>query len=137
MAKQKGRALLIKISDGSAGFTAFAGMTAKTLKINNERIDVTTPDATTPEGVMWRESLDGVKSVSVSGDATLVEDDSETRLMTQAMATAATDDFEVVIPGVGTFAGTFSIEVEFAGDGSVTFALTLESTGAVTFTAES
>lgn len=135
MAKQKGRVFLIKISDGASAFTAFAGLTAKSLAINNERIDVTTPDATTPEGPYWRETLDGVKSISVSGDATLVEDASEARLITQAMSADATDDFQIVIPGVGTFEGTFSINVEYSGDGSVTFSMSLENSGEIEFTA--
>jgi TP901-1 family phage major tail protein len=134
MAKQKGRTMLVKISDGAGAFTAFAGLTSKTLKINNERIDATTPDAANPEGVMWRETLDGVKSLSVSGDYTLVEHASEARLVEAAISPDAVDDFEVVVPGLGTFEGTFSVEVEFSGDGVVTGSMSLESTGAITFT---
>lgn len=135
MAKQKGRAFLVKISDGIGGYNAFAGMTGKSLKINSERFDATTPDPTTPEGIYWRETLDGVKSVSVSGDCTLVDDASETRLFAAAMAADASDDFQIVIPGVGTFTGTFSFDVEFAEDGKVTFSMSLESTGPVVFVA--
>jgi len=136
MVKKVGRAFLIKISDGAAGFTAFAGVTGKSLKINNERIDATTPDATTPEGAIWRETLDGVKSVSFSGDGKLVKDASEARLATMALAQAAADDFQVVVPNVGTFEGSFSIEVDYGDDGTATFSITAESTGVITFTAE-
>lgn len=136
MAAKKGRAFLIKISDGAVGFTAFAGMTGKSLKINNARIDTTVPDPNTPEGELWASSLDDVKSVSASGDATLVEDASEARLVTIAMSADATDDFEIVVPGVGTFAGNFSVEIEFGGDDKVTFSMSLESNGKTTFTAE-
>ena len=105
MAKQKGRAMLLKISDGEAipDFTAFAGLTSKSLEINNERIDVTTPDAVNPEGEMWRETLDGVKSVSVSGDGQLVEGASEARLVTIALSAAAEGEVEVIVPGRGLF----------------------------------
>lgn len=135
MTKQLGRAFLVKISDGAAGFDAFAGLTAKSLKINNERIDATTPDPTTPEGVMWRETLAGAKSVDVSGDFTLVGDAAESRALTAAMSEAATDGFQVIVPGVGTFAGTFSLDLEFGDDGKATGSMSLASTGAVTFTA--
>lgn len=138
MAKQKGRVFLVKIGDGGATtevFTAFAGLTAKTLAINSERIDATTPDAVNPGGVMWRETLDGVKSISVSGDATLVDDAQEARLVTLAMSAGGVGNFEIVVPSVGTFKGAFSVDVEFGDDGKVTFSMSLESTGAVTFTA--
>ncbi len=135
MTKQVGRAFLVKISDGSSGFDAFAGLTAKSLKINNERIDATTPDPTTPEGAMWRETLAGAKSVDVSGDFTLVGDAAETRALTAAMSDTATDDFEIVVPGVGTFSGTFSVDLEFGDDGKATGSISMASTGETTFVA--
>lgn len=135
MAKQKARAWLIRISDGAAGFTAFAGLTGRSLKINGERLDVTTPDATTPEGAIWRETLDGTKSVSASGDGTLVEDASEARLLSMAMGADASDDFQIVIPGAGTFEGNFSLDVELGDSGGITFSMALESNGPITFTA--
>lgn len=136
MAKRKGRAYLLKISDGAGGFDAFGGLTAKNLSINNERLDVTTPDPTTPEGVMWRETLDGVKSINVSGDYMLVKDAAETALITAAMSAAATEDFQIVVPNLGTFEGTFSVAVEYGDDSAVTGSMSLESTGPVAFTAE-
>lgn len=137
MGKQKGRAYLIKIGDGAdpVVFSAFTGLTAKTFKINNERIDVTTP-GTDPNAAIWRETLDGVKSVSLTGDYTVVKEVPEARLVTVAMSVDATDDFQVVIPGIGTFEGVFSVEIEFSEDGAAKGAMSLESTGAVTFTPE-
>ena len=137
MAKKVGRAFLLKNSDGAGGFNAFAGITGKSLTINNERIDATTPDKDNPEGELWTETLDGTKSVSVSGDGKLVKDSPESRAVAQAMSVGATDEFEVVVPNVGTFAGVFAItSLEFGDDGVTTFAISLESSGKVTFTAE-
>ena len=136
MTQKVGRGFLLKISDGAAGFTAFAGINGKSLKINNERIDTTLPDADTPEGAIWRSSLDGVKSVSFSGDGKLVKDASEGRLATIAMGQDATDDFSLVVPNVGVFTGTFSVELEFGDDGAMTFSISAESTGEITFVAE-
>ena len=137
MAAQKGRTFLIKIEDGTTPdtFNAFCGMTQKSLKVNNERVDVTTPDCTDPGGVLWRETLDGVKSVSISGDGKLVDQASEADLWARAMEADASGKFEVVIPTVGTFAGVFAVEVEVSGDASIDFSMSMESTGEVTFTA--
>lgn len=135
MAKQKGRAFLLKISDGALGFNAFAGMTAKSLSINGERIDATTPDPASPEGIMWRETLSGTKSVSMSGDITLVGEAAEARAVSLAVADDNTDDFEAIVPGIGTFSGRFAINIEFSGDGTTTASISLESTGPVGFVA--
>lgn len=135
MAKNKGRAFLLQISDGAAGFQGFAGLTGKSLSINNERIDVTTPDPTTPEGEHWRETLDGVKSVSLSGDGRTIGAAAELRLVSMAMSGDAVDDFRIVHPSLGTFEGSFSISLELGDDGGTTFSATLESTGPVTYTA--
>lgn len=140
MAKQLGRALLVKISDGASPevFANLCGLNSKTLTINNSMIDVTTPDCTTPEGALWTESLGGLKSVSVSGDGFFEDSTTETRMNTVAMLADAKTNFQIVVPSFGTYAGAFYIEsLEFGGEteGGVTYSLTLSSTGAVTFTA--
>ena len=136
MAKKVGRAFLLKISDGAGGFDPFTGLTAKSLTINNERIDVTTPDPTTPEGEMWTESLAGAKSVALSGDFTLVDDTAEARAVAQAVAAAGEDDFQIVVPDVGTWEGTFAIEsLAFSGEAALTGSMSLASNGKPTFTA--
>lgn len=135
MAKQKGRAFLVKISDGVGGWDNFGGMTSKSLKINNERIDATTPDPATPEGEMWRETLAGAKSVDASGDITLVDDAAEARAVTVAMAAEPEDDFQIIVPSTGTFEGNFSVDLEFGDDGKATASISLASNGKPTFTA--
>ena len=137
MAKQKGRLFLIKLENQTTPgtFNPFCGMTQKSLKLNNERVDVTTPDCADPGGPLWRETLDGVKSISVSGDGKLVDEASEADLYALAMAADASGKFEIVIPTVGTFSGTFAVEVEISGDSSIDFSMSMESTGEVTFVA--
>jgi TP901-1 family phage major tail protein len=141
MAKQLGRSLLLKIGDGaeSEAFTAFAGMNSKSLTINNTGIDVTTPDATTPGGALWAQSLNGLKSVSLSGDGIFLDESAqEGRLNTIAMQADPVANFEIVVPDFGTYAGEFRVtSLDFGGDteGAVTFSASLESNGAVTFTA--
>ena len=137
MAKQLGRALLVKIDDGSGTKNNLCGLNSKSLTINNSSIDVTTPDCTTPEGALYTETLAGLKNVSVSGDGFFEDSTAEARMNTVAMAADNSTSFEVVVPDFGTYAGTFRItSVEFGGEteGGVTYSLSLESSGTVTFT---
>jgi len=76
--------------------------------------------------------------VSVSGDGFFEDSTAEARMNTVAMAADNSTTFEVVVPDFGTYAGTFRItSVEFGGEteGGVTYSLSLESSGAVTFAA--
>lgn len=142
MAKQLGRTLLVKIGDGetSETFANLCGLNSKSLTINNNAIDVTTPDCDTPGGVLWTETLSGVKNVSVSGDGFFEDSTAELRMNTVAMASDNAANFEITVPDFGTYAGSFRIDsVEFGGEseGGVTYSLSLSSTGEVTFTAAS
>ena len=140
MAKQLGRTFLLKAGDGQASetFNTLAGINSKSLTVNNSAIDVTTPDATTPGGKLWAQSLSGLKQVSVSGDGVFLDDTGEARLNTVAMSADPVANFEIVVPDFGTYAGEFRVtSLEFGGEteGGVTFSVSLESNGEVTFTA--
>ncbi len=140
MAKQLGRALLVKIGDGEASeaFANLCGLNSKSLTINNTAIDVTTPDCTAPEGALWTETLAGLKNVSVTGDGFFEDSTTEARMNTVAMGADNKANFQVVVPDFGTYAGAFRItSLEFGGEteGGVTYSLSLESTGVITFTA--
>tara|TARA_R110000803_G_scaffold209576_1_gene279481 strand:- start:59 stop:487 length:429 start_codon:yes stop_codon:yes gene_type:complete len=141
MAKQLGRSLLLKISDGASPdvYTAFAGLNSKSLTINNSAIDVTTPDATTPGGVLFSASLNGLKSVSVSGDGIFLDEAAEeSRLNTVAMLADPVSSFQILVPAFGTYTGSFRVvSFDFGGEteGAVTFSTSLESTGPIVFAA--
>lgn len=138
MAKQLGRALLVKIDDGTGTKNNLCGLNSKSLTINNSSIDVTTPDCTTPEGALYTETLAGLKNVSVSGDGFFEDSTAEARMNTVAMAADNSTTFEIVVPNFGTYSGTFRLtSLEFGGEteGGVTYSLSLESSGAVTFAA--
>jgi len=140
MAKQLGRALLVKIGDGEASeaFTNLCGLNSKSLTINNSSIDVTTPDCTTPEGALWTATLAGLKNLSVSGDGFFEDSTAEVRMNTVAMSADNAVNMQVVVPDFGTYAGAFRISsLEFGGEteGGVTYSISLESNGVVTFTA--
>ena len=112
MAKQLGRTLLVKIGDGagSEAFTTIAGLNSKSITINNSAIDVTTPDATTPSGALFAQSLNGLKSVSVLGDGIFLdESEQEGWLKTIAMQADPVANFELVVPDFGTYSGEFRV----------------------------
>jgi TP901-1 family phage major tail protein len=132
---QKGKDLLVKISDGTGGFTTVAGLRTRRLSFNAETVDITNAESAN----RWRELLDGagVKRASVSGSG-LFKDESSDALMRQTFFDGTIVNYQIVIPGFGTVAGLFQISsLEFAGEhnGEVTYDVALESAGELTFTA--
>jgi len=137
MSGQKGRDVLIKISDGEdpETFGTIAGIRAKTISLNARTVDGTSgesPDA-------WRELIAGagVKAASVSG-AGVFKDAASDALIQQAFFAQAVRAFQLVIPDFGVLEGPFLIEaLDYSGDhdGEAAFAITLASAGALSFTA--
>lgn len=139
MAKQQGRELIIKVGDGEATetFATLCGVTTKTISINNNEVDVTTPDCTTPGGPLWTEVQNGAKRVTISGSGTFEDSAAEARMNTIALSADATANFQVIVPDFGTFEGAFHVgNFDFSGEmeGGVAYALSLGSSGEVTFT---
>lgn len=134
MSAQKGKDLLIKIADGS-GFTTVAGLRTRSLTFNADTIDVTDAES----AGQWRELLNGagIKRAGISGRG-LFKDASTDALMRQTFFDGTVLNYQIVIPSFGTVQGAFQItSLQFAGEynGEVTFDLTLDSAGALTFTA--
>jgi TP901-1 family phage major tail protein len=134
MAAQKGKDLLVKIHDGSA-FVTVAGLRTRRLAFNAETVDITHAESTN----RWRELLEGagVKRASVAGRG-LFKDVATDALMRQVFFDGTLKTYQIVIPDFGTIEGVFQIvSLEFAGEhnGEVTYELSLESAGALTFTA--
>ena len=134
MTAQKGKDLLVKIDDGS-GYVTVAGLRTRRLAFNAETVDITHAES----AGRWRELLEGagVKRASVSGRG-LFKDASTDALMRQTFFDVAVKNYQIVIPDFGAVAGPFQIvSLEFAGEhnGEVTYELSLESAGALTFTA--
>ncbi|MEO6945232.1 MAG: phage major tail protein, TP901-1 family [Nitrobacter sp.] len=134
MGAQKGKDLLLKMSDG-ASFVTVAGLRSRRIAFNAEIVDITNAESTD----RWRELLAGagVKRASLSGRG-LFKDAASDALVRQAFFDGAISDCQVVVPDFGTIEGLFQISsLEFSGEhnGEVTFDLALESAGALTFTA--
>lgn len=136
MGKILGRAILLLVKIDAA-FVPIAALTGKSLSINNEQIDATAPDPNTPEGVQWRESLAGTKSVDMSGDYTLLEGNAaQAKIIEIAMADKPVEEFKLFIPKVGSWEGDFFVNLQLGEDGKGTGSVSLSSDGPVPFTAD-
>ena len=135
MTAQKGKDLLVKISDGAGGFTTVAGLRTRRLAFNAETVDITHAESAN----RWRELLDGagVKRASVSGRG-LFKDAATDELMRQTFFDGTVVSYRIVIPDFGSVEGPFQLtNLEFAGEhnGEVTYDVALESAGELSFAA--
>ncbi len=136
MAGQKGRDLLIRIAISGGGYETLAGIRTTRFGLSAPGVDATSADS--PDG--WRELLAGVgrKQMRVSGSGVFKDAASDARLR-EAFFTGDTPQMELVVPGLGRFAGSYLIsELVYGGehDGEATFSVTLESAGALAFVVE-
>lgn len=135
MAGQRGRDVLITISDGGEPeiFVPVAGIRARTISLSAGLIDAATVQA-------WRELIAGAgtKRAEVAGSGMFRDAASDARMRT-AYFNGEAARFRLVIPDFGVLAGPFVIsELSYAGehDSEATFAIRLSSAGAVSFEAE-
>lgn len=134
MGAQKGKDLLVKMHDGTA-YVTVAGLRSRRIAFNAELVDITHAESVD----RWRELLAGagVKRASISGRG-LFKDAASDALVRQAFFDGVVKDCQVIVPDFGTIAGPFQISaLEFSGEhnGEVTFDVSLESAGALTFAA--
>ncbi|QGM96324.1 phage major tail protein, TP901-1 family [Methylocystis parvus] len=135
MAAQKGKDLLLKISDGASGFVTIGGLRTRRIALNADTIDVTDAES----AGRWRELLGGagVRRASVSGTG-IFKDQTSDALLRQVFFDGALRDWQFVIPDFGVLAGPFQVSnLDYRGEhaGEVTFDISLDSAGALTFTA--
>jgi TP901-1 family phage major tail protein len=133
MAAQKGSAVLIKTTV-SGSLTTIGGLRSSSITLNDEMVDITNKDSSNNRTMLPQ---GGVQSMSISGSGVFTDTTAEQQLRTDfGGATFSTYNF--IVPDLGTFAGTFQItSLEFAGEfnGEATYSVTLESSGAITFSA--
>lgn len=144
MAAQKGSAMLLKI-DQSGTQTTVGGLRSTSITFNDEAVDVTNKDSL---GIRTLLAGGGTQSVSISGSGVFTDSATEQSLRTAFYAqgntsdgssaqTPAFEDFSIIVPDLGTFQGTFMIaSLGYSGEynGEVTYDITLESAGYVSFT---
>jgi len=113
--------------------TVIAGIRTKSVSINNEIIDITTDDDSG-----WRTLLStpGQKAVDISFDG--VTTDTELRTAIMSTSTVELSGASIEYPNGDTLTGTFMlVNLEESGtyNDAVTFSGSLQSSGAVTYTA--
>jgi len=134
MAEQAGKNMLLYVSDGMSGWTAFAGLRPTRIALNRETVDITNKGSTNH----FRELLKaaGVKSCSFAGGGVFLDAAVDETVRADFFADTETD-YRVLVPDFGTFDGAFQItNLEFEGDynTAVNFTIQLESAGDLTFT---
>lgn len=135
MAAQKGRELLLKLDSGGGNFAGVAGLRSRQIALNARIVDATNADSAGG----WRELLAGagVRTASISGSG-VFRDAAADETIRAVFFAGEIRAWQVVVPDFGTIQGPFQISaLDYAGehDGEVTYALALESAGALTFTA--
>jgi TP901-1 family phage major tail protein len=136
MVAQKGKDLLLKIdATGSGGFTTVAGLRSRQIAFNAESVDVTDAESSG----RWRELLEGagVKRAAVSGSG-IFKDASTDDTVRQTFFGGTIVDWQVIVPDFGTLEGPFQVTaLEYSGEhnGELAYDLSLESAGAIAFTA--
>lgn len=135
MAVQKGKDLLLKLDDGTGAFVTVAGLRTRQLAFNAETVDVTHAES----AGRWRELLAGagVRRASVSG-AGVFRDEASDMTVRQVFFDGLIRAWQIVVPSFGIVQGLFQVStLEYRGDhaAEITFDLTLDSAGALAFTA--
>ncbi len=135
MSAQKGKDMLLKLDeDGLGTFSTVAGLRSKSISFNADTVDITHADSQD----QWRELLAcGVKSTRLSGSG-IFKDQASDELVRSYFFNSTIRDWQITIPDFGTLEGLFQISgFEYAGghNNELSFELTLDSAGPITFTA--
>lgn len=136
MAANSANDYVVKIGDGATSetFTKIAALTANSMSLNNNMVDITTKDSAHQRTIL---SDGGVQSMSVNGSGIFTDDSTEETLRANASANTL-NNLEIVFGNGDKYAGSFLI-TNYGRDGNVddkeTYSFSLESSGTVTFTA--
>ena len=135
MAAQKGKDFLLKLNDGASGFVTIAGLRTKRLALNADTVDATDSES----AGRWRELLAGagVRRASLSGTG-IFKDQASDALLRQVFFDGLIRDWQIIVPDFGVIAGPFQIaNLDYRGEyaSEATFDISLESAGALSFTA--
>lgn len=139
LAATEGGAALALTTDGSGtldeGFRMVGGLQATSFSLNAEAIEVTSQGSS-----QWKTLLDGsgIKSCAISGNGVFEQDSALARIRANLLAQTLTN-FRVIEHSSGDyFSAAFKIvSLERAGEynGAQTWAISLESSGVVSYTA--
>lgn len=134
MTAQSGRNLLLKVHNSLTDtFETVGGLRARSLGLVQEALNVTHGDSTG----RWRELLGaaGLRHGKISGAGLFRDEASDARVRALFFDGAVTQ-WQVAVPDFGTIEGPFLVTtLDYSGrhDEAITFQMTLESAGVLTF----
>ena len=123
MAAQRGKALLLKV-DISGTMTTIGGMRSTSMTLNDEAVDITNKDSGSQRELL---PAGGILSMSITASGVFTDSTAEQTLIS-AYGTSTFKSYNVIVPDLGTYAGTFMIaSLEYAGEynGEETYSVTL------------
>lgn len=137
MPAQSGRNVLIKVEDtpGGGTYTAVGGLRTKQFRLSNRESDVS--DSESPGAWVEREVGHSLKSLEFSGNG-VWKNTTQLKQVVNAVLASQILNYQMVVPGLGTFAGAFAVgNVDMGGphDDTITFSASFMSAGQIAFTA--
>ncbi len=135
MTAQPGRNLLLKVRNSlTSQFETIGGLRARSLDLAQESVNITHGDSTG----RWRELMGeaGLRHGKISGSGLFRDATSDARVRA-LFFDGTVNAWQIVIPDFGTIEGPFLVtNLDYAGrhDDAVTFQMTLEAAGVLTFT---
>jgi TP901-1 family phage major tail protein len=136
MVAQKGSLFLLKVGDGGGPetFTTVGGLRTTRFTVNNTPVDVTNKGSS---GMRELLAGGGIQSMSVSGDGVFTDAATEETVRANAAANSI-NNYQIVSGNGDVWQGAFLI-TNYGRSGAhtaeETFTISLESSGAITFTA--
>lgn len=136
MAAQKGALFLLKVGDGGGPetFTTVGGLQTASFNINTASVDVTNMSS---NGMRELLAGAGIQTMSLSGNGVFTDSAAEETVRANAAANSI-DNYQLIAGNGDTWQGAFLItSYQRSGnfDGAEAFTISLESSGAITFTA--
>ena len=136
MAAASGNSFVLKVGDGatSEAFTTLAGLRNTSFSINNSPVDITTKDS-----AHWQTLLSdgGVQAFTMSADGVFTDAAVDETFRGYAFDNTL-NNYQIVFPNGDTIEGSMLVtayERNATNDDAEFFSLTLQSSGAPTFTA--
>ncbi|MDO3431190.1 phage tail tube protein [Rhizobium sp. CBN3] len=135
-----GRTLLIKIGDGADPevFSNLCGLKTRSFNLSAGEVDTTIPDCANPGNVVQKTSRPGIANRTFTGSGAYVAGANMSAFMTHVI-NATAFNAQVIVPGLGTFAGTWFV-TDFTASGDVEpnmeFSATFTAGDTLTFTPE-
>lgn len=138
--QQTGRLLLIQLGDGGSPevFKNLCGLKTRSFDLSAASVDTTIPSCTNPGDVVQKTSRPGQVSRTFSGSGAYVAGADMSAFMVHVI-NATVFNANVVVPGLGTFTGSFfvtSFTISGDVDPNMEFNASFEAAGTLAFTAE-